>query len=345
MAITKWGSVSFPDPVNGTKTTVTIYADKKFDADNKEGVEFTLKVEGNSGDLLGFFIDFKGSEYGPTKTFTVDGQALGLRQDEDNILWAGTRANNMNGTAANAKEGAIADDGYDIGVQLSDPGASDGNLAERTFFISNISLNNLDGQRFGIRLQNTLNEEGSLKLEGTFDEPDLATFQGLSHGYWKNHGPVKPGEGQGEGWFNDWDNDSIDPESKDPVTGKSKLVFEGNSATSFESFFGVDITWDIPGTGQLEDVNLQDALGLTGGGLNALAREATAAVLNRRDENIQFYKYTEGQIVLWTQQAFTGVIPDIDGDGSGDWANNAEAITGLKNLFEQQNTLNLQTII
>lgn len=343
MATQKLGSISFTDPLTGRTTNVMIYAEEINGV-----VEFTITVEGDdpsisAGDLLGFFIDFEGDEKEPTTTLSVDGDALGLRQGDDNILWVGTKANNMNGTAANAEEGAIANDGYDLGVQLTTSGASGGNNDSLTLSISGISLDVLYGQRFGIRLQNTLNQEGSLKLEGIFDQPPPAAFQGLSHGYWRNHGPgseLKPGEGL----FNDWDNTS-----RDPIIGTSKPVYIGVSgsdvAVSFETFFGVDINWNIPGKGTSDDITLQEALELTGGDSNALAREATAAVLNSRDENIQYYKFTEAEIINWTQQVFSGGIPDTDGQYGGDWANNTEAITGLKDLFEKQNTLGVQTII
>lgn len=343
MTTTEWGRSSYTDPVSGRATTVIVYAEQ-----DGNGVTFTLQIEGDdpeisAGDLMGFFIDFEGPEKEPQGTLTVRGSALSLRQGDDTILWAGTKANNMNGTAANALPGALSNDGYDVGVQLTEPGSSSGNVDALTFTIDGISLNVLDGQRFGIRLQNTLNEEGSLKLEGIFDQPDPMTFQGLSHGYWRTHGPgseLKPGEGL----FNDWDNTS-----RDPITGTSKPVYTGAEgsevAVSFETFFGVDINWIIPGKGTRNDITLQEALQLTGGDLHALAREATAAVLNSRDENIQYYKFTESEIITWTQQAFSGGVPDTDGLDGGDWANNAEAITGLKNLFEQQNTLELQTII
>ncbi|MEB3276783.1 MAG: hypothetical protein VKM92_07445 [Cyanobacteriota bacterium] len=343
MASTKLGSISFTDPLTGTTTNVMVYA---MEIDGV--VEFTLTVEGNdpaisAGDLLGFFIDFEGTDKEPTTTLSVEGDALEIRQGDDDILWVGTKANNMNGTAANAEEGAIANDGYDVGVQLTTSGASGGNSDSLTFSISGITLEDLYGQRFGIRLQNTLNAEGSLKLEGTFDQPEPIVFNGLSHGYWKNHGPgseLKPGEGL----FNDWDNTS-----RDPVIGSSKPVYTGalgsEAAVSFETFFGVDTTWNFPGKVTRDDITLLEALGLTGGDLHALAREATAAVLNSRDENIQYYKFTEAQIIQWTQQVFSGGVPDTDGLNGDDWANNAEAITGLKTLFEIQNTLDLQTAL
>lgn len=339
MASTEWGSIMFTDPETGTTTTVKVNAEEI-----GGGVTFTLSVEGNNplisaGDLLGFFIDFEGEDNEPTTTLNLSGNAIALRQGDDNILWAGTKANNMNGTAANAEDNATSNDAYDVGVQLTSAGASDGNSDSRTFSISGISLDQLDGQRFGIRLQNTLNAEGSLKLEGIFERPDPLTFQGLSHGYWKKHGPSSA-ENPGGGLFNDWDNTS-----RDPIIGESKPVYIGNTATSFEAFFNVNITWGIQGEGMPDDITLQQALEWTKGGLYALAREATAAVLNSRDENIQYYKYSESDIVQWTEMVFEGGIPDVDGINGPDWASNTEAITGLKNLFEAQNTLELQTTI
>lgn len=148
----------------------------------------------------------------------------------------------------------------------------------------------------------------------------------MSHGYCRNYGPdseLKPGE-----FFYDWTNTSKDPTSRDPVTGESKPVYLGSSAVSLEEFFNVDITWMIPGSANINDITLQEALELTGGGFTTPAREATAAFLNSRDETIQIYKYSESDIASWTQQVFTGVIPDTDGNGIGDWASNTEAVTG-----------------
>ncbi|MCW1427789.1 DUF11 domain-containing protein [Novosphingobium sp. JCM 18896] len=126
--------------------------------------------------------------------------------------------------------------------------------------------------------------------------------EGLSHGYWKNHGPD-------DGDRNDWD-------------------ISAQAASSFETFFQLgtpnNINWQIGPMGKkgsvASDITFEQALGLTGGGAQALAREAVAAILNIRDEDIQ-YGYTEAQVITMVKGAFA----------SGNFDT-------VKNLLENENT-------
>ncbi len=189
----KWGEATFGD------TTVTIYATEVTRADGITGVEFTLKVNGSGdisgGSLLGFFIDFE-SEVNPIPNGDVysgdgDDNDNWLAWSDEGVLSAGSNANNtgsnannMNGTAANDSD-RDPNDPFDIGVKLSDVGTAGGNLESTTFTIYGFSLEDLDGQTFGLRLQNTPNEEGSLKLVGTFTQPDCPSdflYQGFTRG-------------------------------------------------------------------------------------------------------------------------------------------------------------------
>jgi len=181
----KWGEATFGD------TTVTIYA-TEVTRDGITGVEFTLEVDsqgdGSGGSLLGFFIDFDGpvNDRPDGDVYSGDGDNTDqwLAWSDEGVLFAGSNANNMNGTAAND---SVRDpnDPFDIGVQLSDVGTADGNLESTTFTIYGFSLEDLDGQTFGLRLQNTPNAEGSLKLVGTFIKPDCPSdllYQGFTRG-------------------------------------------------------------------------------------------------------------------------------------------------------------------
>lgn len=109
MTTTEWGRISFENP-NGRITNVIIQA-AKYNESLREGVTFSLQVEGNNtsifaGDIQGFFIDFADNK--EPATGSLSGQVIiNLIQGDDTILWAGTKANNMNGMAANAAEGAL----------------------------------------------------------------------------------------------------------------------------------------------------------------------------------------------------------------------------------------------
>ena len=74
------------------------------------------------------------------------------------------------------------------------------------------------------------------------------------------------------------------------------------------------------------DISFSQALTLTGSGQNRLAREATAAVLNARDEDVN-YRFTEEKVINSTYNAL------ISGD--------AQTISNLATIFENQNTLGL----
>ncbi|MCS7466785.1 hypothetical protein NZK35_09035 [Stieleria sp. ICT_E10.1] len=115
--------------------------------------------------------------------------------------------------------------------------------------------------------------------------------EGLTPGFWKTHSEFGPAPLKG------W-----------PETGFSPV-------DSYNSVFGVS---DDSG------LTLLDALGRGGGGLNALGRHATAALLNAANPNVD-YSYTQAQVILLTQAAYT--------------SGNASLIEDTKNLFAVQNEL------
>ncbi len=112
--------------------------------------------------------------------------------------------------------------------------------------------------------------------------------EGLTPGFWKTHSSYGPA----------------------PLAGWPETGYGPND--SYESIFGVN----VPGT-----PSLLDALGTGGGGLDALLRHSTAALLNAANPNVDYF-YTKAQIVSMTQAAIS----------SGNY-------DAAKNLFEAQNEL------
>lgn len=113
--------------------------------------------------------------------------------------------------------------------------------------------------------------------------------EGLTPGFWKNH------TGAGSAPLSGW-----------PETG---LV----PSASYEAIFGVDVPRSAP--------TLLDALGTGGGGVEALLRHSTAALLNAANPFVD-YAYTQTQIITMVKAAFL----------SGDYE-------ATKNLFAKQNEL------
>lgn len=83
---------------------------------------------------------------------------------------------------------------------------------------------------------------------------------------------------------------------------------------SFETVFGVDLP---------QSKTLLQALNTGGGGMNALLRQATAALLNANNPDVN-YLYTQQQVIDMVQQAFS----------SGNY-------NQVKDLFEAQNELGI----
>jgi hypothetical protein len=115
--------------------------------------------------------------------------------------------------------------------------------------------------------------------------------EGLTPGFWKTHSIYGPAPLAG------W-----------PQTGYSP-------DDSYNAIFGVS----VPG-----NPTLLQALSTGGGGLNALLRHSTAALLNAAHPNVE-YAFTVAQVISLTQTAIL----------SGD----ANLIESTKNQFEQQNEL------
>jgi len=192
--------------------------------------------------------------------------------------------------------------------------------------------------------------------------------QGLSHGYWKNH-------------LTDWDGDGVDQNGNpiaittDTTGGNGKGNGNGSKGLDlatesyFEKFFGIEdssnsLNWAVKASGgggsskltssSKQDVTLLEALQAKGGGQYALARDAVAAVLNARDEDvssgqvvngkIKTYMFEESDIKSWVHDALTGKaidIPASDHFGALHFAAGDSAITGLQQILNYYNTLEL----
>jgi len=121
---------------------------------------------------------------------------------------------------------------------------------------------------------------GCLPNEGTvFEEGccDIGGEQGCTPGYWKNS------------------------------PGCWECYAPGDS---FEAIFGVDVTLRGKGKSTIGAPTLMQALNANGGGINALARHAVAALLNACDGDID-YPMSEGQIIAAVQAAVAVGEPDI----------------------------------
>jgi uncharacterized repeat protein (TIGR01451 family) len=145
-----------------------------------------------------------------------------------------------------------------------------------------------------------------------------SNFEGLSPGYWKN----TPEDWDGialtqsfEDFFFGGQNDDIDWKVKTSVNGRDKFQ-------------------------TVDDITFMQALELTGGDAAALARGAVAAILNIRDEDVT-YRFTEDQIKAWVEAALTGEDLDLDGDGNTDFDAGKDAVSGLKDLLDYNNNLEL----
>ncbi len=110
-------------------------------------------------------------------------------------------------------------------------------------------------------------------ITNTPPQEPVPCYEGLSHGYWKNH-------------TSQWDGKGTD------------CVDAFDVKDSFEQTFGVD----VKGVGSTW--TLLDALKAKGGGEMALAREAVGALLNASCDDIN-YLYTAQQVIDLVKDAYT----------------------------------------
>jgi hypothetical protein len=127
-----------------------------------------------------------------------------------------------------------------------------------------------------------------------FGEVPEVCLDGLSHGFWKTH-------------TREWNE-----------TGESPYL----SYDSYEDTFEIPDhgSWSQPGKGgsSYDDVTLGNALALKGGGENALAREAVAALLNASNPEDLIgdgYAFEAGEVIEAVKWVY-GYDADLDGDGT-----------------------------
>ena len=305
--VVDYAYTSGSDPVK-VEVTVTEQADGT--------LKFDLEIIEGSGDLRGFFFDINEELLGSLTAYAPDGpdaddqpDPIVFAQGNDAITSVGSNSNNMNGgyiVAEGPNAGMPAynilpsnnpnpdEDRFDFGIEIGTPGTGTDSYSEFTFFLDSttrdLELEDLFGMQVGVRIQSTTSpgdsEEGSTKVVDVFPDeptPPAEVFEGLSHGYWKNH---------------DWDFDKVTRETK------------------FEEFFGFDagnwIVGKVKNVNQTQtDVTFGKALDgpAYGSALNILAMQAVAAVLNACDDEIS-YKYSVMEIKTKVYEAF------IDGDAA-----------------------------
>jgi hypothetical protein len=248
----------------------------------------------------------------------------------------------------NSNGGSLQNEVFDASVQFSGGGAGDGTVQEASFIISS-SAGDIDaaallgGTSWYARLQSTDGGEDSSKMyldalnvalfEPCEDEPPPPEeYQGLTPGYWKTHGPAP--ENSPGGQDNDWDNDSLTSggTTEDrPVYGVGALKYD------MLIFGGPDpIRWDLDPSkvvDEVPDLSVSQALSVQGGGKYELARHSMAAILNARDEDVNYFA-SESDICSWTAAALLGNQVQV-GTISYD-------LQGLANLFKTNNELGLE---
>lgn len=274
-----------------------------------------------------------------TPTYIIDEDGIGDGVDPEPGF-------NING-------GDLRVQAFDASVELSEGGADDGTVQSASFIISSSSGDIdakalLDGTRWYARLQSTDGGEESSKM--FLDAPGITLppcddgpppppeddYQGLTPGYWKTHGPAP--ENSPGGQENDWDNDSITSSGETviyrPVHGTSALTYDqlifGGEAESD------DIRWDIDPSRTvkiIDDLSVSQALSVQGGGKYELARHSMAAILNSRDEDVNYFA-SEFDICSWTATVLGG--------GTAQVGENEYDLQGLATLFRINNELGLE---
>lgn len=128
------------------------------------GVKIDVKVASGKADLRGFFMDVGDSTTG----VSVDGGKTSKVKNEG-VTSVGSRDNNMNGTGEK----------FDIGVEFGSAGkgkgkcGGDDDIDQASFIVKGISLDDLDGLKFGIRATSVgYHRDDSVKLVGVMDVPD-----------------------------------------------------------------------------------------------------------------------------------------------------------------------------
>jgi hypothetical protein len=260
---------------------------------------------------------------------------------ENKVINLGTGANMNGNDPSNAPPESYSNNIFDLGIEIGTQGDGKDSIDATDFFVQGISESDLKDQLFGLRLTGTTGAATSLKLVGKFtDSVTTDDWEGLSPGYWKNWSPQPPGN-----QVNDWNQDPI--------------IYANGEYKTFENIFNVDPgRWLVsPTVDPIDDVTMLQALQLGAdikGGLkkNALARQATAALLNtfEKDETdpngAVNYKFTTQNVLDWTSDALSADWQMVAGSVSGytdtsSWTTQQATVLGLADLFAQNNNLGL----
>jgi hypothetical protein len=272
----------FIDQYTGDNTQVKVTM-----KDVDGGVQVTLDVitdpeSGIIGDLEGVFFHIAGD--------AVFGSLSVSGTDVTNSVFGPLNSVlNLGGGVNLIGEGQT---GFDFGIKLGDQGGSTP-LKTTTFTILGTNLDisdfynaNPNGNDIGIRLKSTTGSEGSSKLGGEItppQEPPKENGYANTPGFWKNHA--------------------------DPLTG-AWIAYGVNGISGGDKFatvFGLSNGFDFDARRAGSQDTLLDALGAGGGGINALARAGTAALLNAAsDPNTTInYIYTdETQLVAGLSEVY-----------------------------------------
>jgi hypothetical protein len=260
---------------------------------------------------------------------------------ENKVIDLGTGANMNGNDPSNVPPESYSNNIFDLGIEIGTQGDGKDSIDGTEFFVQGISESDLKDQLFGLRLTGTAGAATSLKLVGKFtDGVTTDNWEGLSPGYWKNWSPQPPGN-----QVNDWNEDPI--------------IFANGSYKSFESVFKVDPgMWQVsPTVGTKDDVTMLEALQLGAdikGELkkNALARQATAALLNTFEKDdtdpngAVNYRFTTQNVLDWTGDALSidwqSVASSVSAfTDTSTWTSQQATVFGLADLFAQNNNLGL----
>jgi hypothetical protein len=339
-------TVSYPGSAGATITAT----------ETTNGVKFSIAVSGD-GDIRGLFLDVGGNPISPPGTDSdgtngfnwYNGYAI-TGNDVTDVAWGenavidlGGGANMQGQEPSNAPVEGYRNDIFDLGVEIGTQGADPDYIQNTEFTVDGITLADLKDQFFGLRLTSTTGTAGSLKLVGKFTDGNTDDdWEGLSPGYWKNWSPQPPGN-----QVNDWNEDPI--------------IFANGSYKTFESIFNVNPgMWLVsPTVGARDDVTMLEALQLGAdikGQLkkNALARQATAALLNTYEKDdtdpngAVNYRFTTQNVLDWTGDALSADWQSVASSVSGftdtsTWTSQQATVFGLADLFAQNNNLGLYT--
>lgn len=303
-----------------------------FTGDGKNDIKVTLSIAStsNSGteDMIGVAFETNGSVIPSGFTISPYTSVFGANQVSD----GGSLDPGFNTSGGSSLEP------YDVGIKFNEQGSGDGIVQTATFILSadtNLdAVALLDETNWWIRLQSTTGDgtelgKGSSKMVGFLDLPNgeepPPSEPGIANtpGFWKNH--------SSSGWG---------------AYGVSGYTPGGSFVDAFGLGSGYSIDFDTKLAGNQD--TLLNALSAGGGGVNALARSGTAALLNAAsDEAGSGINYIINDIDAlkigiaevygagWTQVQFDSVLATLDiiDSNNDNRIGTTEVITAVKDAF------------